>query len=110
MKENIPKNLLNSKYRKEIWENVQKILKKLEKTLPISSIYLIGSFTTKKRRPADIDFIVLLKTKETNSNAKWAVDMPIVPDNKYGRLVLEDTKKWMKQKYGAKKSVVIKLK
>jgi len=110
MKQKIPKILLRSKYRKDLWNNTQKILKKLEKVLPISSIYLIGSFATKKKRPADIDFVVLLKTKDRRPNVKWEIDLPIVPDNKYGHQVLEDVKLWMKQKYGSKNSTVIKLK
>lgn len=110
MDSRVPKNLLTSKYRKEMWRNGKKILGKLEKALPISSIHLMGSFTTNKKRPADMDFIVLLKVKEKDANAKWAIDVPLVPDNKYGQLVLEDAKKWMKQKYGSKKSAVIRLK
>jgi hypothetical protein len=82
----------------------------LGKTLPISSAYLLGSFTTKKRRPADVDFILLLQLKENNQNSKWSVGLVFVPENKYGNFVLEDAKKWMKQKYGTKKSAVIKLK
>lgn len=106
----IPKTLLKTKYRKEMWANSQKILKKLEKVLPISSIHLRGSFTTKKKRPADVDFIILLNTKESRQKAKWSVDFVIAPENRYGNLVLKDAEDWMKQKYGAKKSAVIKLK
>ena len=110
MNQKIPTKLLNSKYRKEMWGNAQKILKSLEKTLPISSAYLLGSFTTKKRRPADVDFILLLQMKEDKHNSKWSVDLVLAPENKYGNFVLEDAKKWMKQKYGMKKSAIIKLK
>ncbi len=107
MQSKIPKSLLKSKYRKEMWKNSQQILKKLEKVIPVSSIYLFGSFATKKTRPADTDFIILVKTK--NQKGKWAVDLPIVPDNEYGQAVLEDAKKWMKQKYG-KKFAAVRLK
>lgn len=55
MKQTIPKKLLQSKYRKEMWKHAQNIIKKLRKDLPISSVYLLGSFTTKKKRPADVD-------------------------------------------------------
>ncbi|MFA6918908.1 MAG: hypothetical protein WC244_02205 [Patescibacteria group bacterium] len=109
MKQNIPKNLIATKYRKELWDNSQKIIKKIEKTLPISSAYLFGSFTTKKKRPADVDFILLLQTKD-KPESKWSVDMVIAPQNKHGDSVFEDAQKWMKQKYGSKKSAVIKLK
>ena len=34
----------------------------------------------------------------------------IAPDGRHGKFVLEDAKKWMKQKYGSKKSAVIRLK
>jgi predicted nucleotidyltransferase len=107
--EKIPKELLNSKYRKEMWKNVSAILNKIEKKIPVASVHLLGSFTTKKTRPADVDFIVLVKTKADKS-AKWSTDLVIAPDNEYGEDVLEDAKKWMKQKYGTKKSAVIKLK
>ena len=109
MKTKIPKELLKSKYRKEMWANSLKIIKRLEKIIPITSAYLLGSFTTKKSRPADVDFILLLQMKENKEDSKWSVDLIIAPENKYGNFVLEDTKKWMKQKYGSKKSAVIKL-
>lgn len=99
MKNNIPKKLINSKYRKELWKNSQNFIKKIKKTIPVSSIYLLGSFSSKKRRPADVDFIILLKTKE-RSQANWSVDLVIAPDNDHGKFVLEDAHKWMKQKYG----------
>ena len=105
----LPKKLLRSSYRKELWRNVEKIVKKVEKALPISSIYLMGSFVSKKRRPADVDFIIFVKTKEKGQR-KWTVDLTIAPDNKYGQLVLKDSDKWVKEKYGLKKSVTIKLK
>ena len=107
---NIPKSLLKTKYRKEMWANSQKILKKLEKALPVSAVYVRGSFTTKKKRPADVDFIILLQTKESRQNSKWSVDFVVAPENKYGDLVLKDAEQWMRQKYGSKKSAVIKLK
>lgn len=104
----IPRELLNSKRRKVMWKNSQQVLKKLEKILPISSIYLLGSFTTAKRRPQDIDTIILLKTK-SNNGENWAVDFQLVPDNEYGEWMLNECRKWMKYKYGARKSAIIKL-
>ncbi len=103
-----PKKLLKSAYRREMWKNVEVIVKKIEKVLPISSVHLMGSFASNKRRPADVDFIVMLQTPEKRKNAKWFVDLVIAPDNKHGKELLEDNKKWMKQKYGAKKSEVIR--
>lgn len=61
--DNVPRKLLRSKYRKELWANAQKVVKVLEKMLPVSEVYLRGSFTTKKKRPADVDFIIALKIK-----------------------------------------------
>lgn len=107
----IPKQLLNSKYRQEMWKQAQHVLKGLKKLLPISSVYLLGSFTTAKARPQDIDVIVLIKTKEpAKKKSKWSVDFQLVPDNEYGEWMLEECKKWMKHKYGAAKSAVIRLK
>lgn len=105
----IPKELLKSAQRREMWKNALRVIDRIEKVLPISSVHLRGSFKTKKKRPADVDFIVLLKTRERNPKAKWSVDFVIAPDNKYGKYVLDDATKWMKQKYGSKKSSVIKL-
>jgi hypothetical protein len=103
------KKLLISPYRKELWKNSQEFIKEIKKVVPISSVHLLGSFTTKKKRPADVDFIVLLKTKK-NIKSKWSVDIVLAPDNEHGEFVLQDAKKWMKQKYGTKKSAVVKLK
>ncbi|MEK7078155.1 MAG: hypothetical protein AAB911_01165 [Patescibacteria group bacterium] len=105
----INKKLLGSKYRREMWQNSKNIIKKLEKVLPISEAYLMGGFTTKKPRPADVDFIILLKIKDKNHKAKWSVDLVIAPDNKYGQFVLEDGDKWVKEKYGLDKSTMIRI-
>ena len=109
MNKKIPKKLLNSKYRSAMWENVQKIINKVENAVPISSAYMMGSFVTKKKRPSDIDFIVLLQTPEKKSKAKWSVDLVIAPDNEYGTLTLKETKKWMEEKFGSKNCEFVKL-
>lgn len=109
MNTKIPKEFLKSKYRKEMWINAQRILRKFEKVIPIESAYLTGSFTTDKKRPADVDFIILLKIKDKKTT-KWSIDLVICPNNKYGNYVVEDAIKWMKQKYGSKKAIFIKLK
>jgi hypothetical protein len=109
MRNVIPRELLKNSYRKTIWKNAQKIIRQIEKALPIASAHIMGSFTSKKRRPADVDFIILLKTK-TKPSAKWSVDLVIAPDNEHGKFVLEDTNKWMQQKYGRKNCSLIKLK
>lgn len=110
MVKDIPKELLHSKYRRDMWNHARKIIKRIEKVLPVSSAYVVGSFTTKKRRPADVDVIVLLEAKEKNKKTKWSIDLAIAPDNKYGEVILEDADKWMKQKYGSKKYELVRLK
>lgn len=106
---NIPKQLLGNKYRKDMWRNVLKMIKKIARNLPIKEIELVGSFSTKKRRPADVDFSVFLKTPK-NSKEKWSVDMVIAPDNAHGKYISEDVHKWMAQKYGKKNYISFKLK
>ncbi len=106
----VPKKLLKTKFRKEMWRNVRNMIEQIEKSLPISHAYVMGSFATKKDRPADIDFIIPLQSKEKRKNAKWSVDLVIAPDNKYGRWGKKDTDKWMKDKYGLKKSALVELK
>lgn len=110
MRYKIPKKLLNTKYRREMWNNVKKMVKRIEKVLPIQSAHVLGSFTTEKTRPADVDFILLLKTGEKNDKAKWSVDLVIAPDNEYGKFILEDADQWVKEKYGLKKSSTVRLK
>jgi hypothetical protein len=105
----IPSQFLNSPHRKRMWKESQKIINKLAKTIPIKEAYLRGSFTTSKKRPADVDFIILIKTKSKNKKSKWSVDFVICPDNKYGSEVVKDATNWMKQKYGLKKSMFIRL-
>ncbi|KKS96526.1 hypothetical protein A3B05_02370 [Candidatus Giovannonibacteria bacterium RIFCSPLOWO2_01_FULL_43_160] len=105
----MPKKLLQSSYRKEMWKNVLEMMDKIEKVLPISSMHVMGSFASKKRRPADIDFIVLLKTKNGRQNKNWSVDLVIAPDNRHGKYLQEDCAKWMKQKYGSKKCEILRL-
>jgi len=110
MKRKIPKIMLRSAFRRGMWDRSQKILGKIEKVLPVSSAYVLGSFTTRKKRPADVDFILLLKLEEDDCDSRWSSDFVIAPENKFGEKVLDDAKKWMKQKYGAKKSEVVKIK
>jgi hypothetical protein len=105
----IPARLLGSKSRRVMWQNAEAIVKKLEKMMPISEAHLLGSFASKKRRPADVDFIILLKTK-VRTKENWSVDLVLAPDNKYGKLVLADAAKWVGQKYGRKNSAVIRIK
>lgn len=106
----VPQSLFKTPLRRDMWRNAQRVIHRLEKVLPIKAIYLRGSFASRKKRPADVDLIILLKTKGARKKSKWSVDFVVCPDNQYGSLVLEDASKWMKQKYGAKKAAFIKLK
>jgi len=108
MKDKIPKELLSNAYRRELWKNTEVVLKKIKKALPIKELHVMGSFTSKKRRPADVDFIVLLKT--SSSKIPWSVDLVIAPANEHGEEVHKDAKLWLKQKYGAKGVGMIRLK
>jgi len=73
----IPRGLIKSKYRKEMWKHSNEVMNKIEKHIPISSAYLVGSFSSNKKRPSDVDLILLLKTKE-KKNKKWVLDIEIV--------------------------------
>ena len=106
----IPAKLLRSSYRKRMWEESSKILAKLEKVIPIEEAYVLGSFTTKKSRPADVDFIILLKVQETDPDAIWSVDLVIAPNNSYGKFVQDDAEKWVRQKYRLKGYTMVRLK
>lgn len=106
----ISPKLLSSLYRKEMWRNTARIVQKLDKTIPIKHAYVMGSFTTRKKRPGDVDFIILLQVPEKNKDSKWCVDLVIAPANKYGRFILKDEDLWVKSRYGLKKSTLIKIK
>lgn len=92
---------MSSKFRKEMWRNVEPALKKMLKALEVEEVYIMGSYSSTKRRPADIDFMVLFKT-ETKDQKKWSFDFVVAPNNEHGKFVFDDVKKWMRQKYGAK--------
>ena len=108
--EKVPKKLFTSPYRKEMWENARSVVSKVEKAIPISRAYVMGSFTTTKKRPGDVDFIILLQVPEKKRYAKWCVDLVIAPDNKYGQYVLRDEDRWVKQQYGLKNSTIVRIK
>ena len=105
----IPKDLLTSKYRKDMWREVLPALKKMIRVLPVQEIHVIGSFSSKKRRPADVDFMVLFKVKPVSKNVKWSFDFVVAPNNAHGQFVYDDVKTWMKQKYGSKNFKITKI-
>lgn len=106
----VPKKLFTSGYRKEMWRHAREIVKKLDHVIPIKRAYVMGSFTTKKKHPGDVDFIILLKVPEKNKKLKWCVDLVIAPDNKYGEYVLKDEDSWVKSRYGLKRSTMVRIK
>ncbi len=89
-----------------MWKNVAAILEELGAQIPISKVSLLGSFTTKKKRPNDVDFILMLRTPVRARREKWSIDMVVVPDNAHGDLVAEDAKKWTRHKYGATRCLI----
>jgi len=104
------KKLTTTPYRKALWKHSQRVIDLLGSLIPITEVYLLGSYTTKKRRPADVDFIVLLKTPKRRRGEKWAVDFVLAPEGAHEESILKDAKKWMQQKYGSKKSAVVRIK
>ena len=109
VKKELPKELLANEYRRVMWKNAKRIFSRIEKVIPIREAHVMGSFTVKKTRPADVDLMLLLKTPEKDKSAKWSLDLVIAPDNRYGKAVSADNDKWVKQRYG-KKAVRIKIK
>ena len=105
----IPKEMLKSGYRKTMWNVAEHVIRDLERVFDISEAYVLGSFTTKKRRPADVDLIVFIKLKDRRYGTDWSVDLTLVPDNEAGTRVLKDTDLWMKQKYGKGKYQMVKI-
>ncbi len=108
--EEVPEEMLDSKERRQMWKKSREILEKLEKILPVSSVYLLGSFTTVKKDPADIDVVLVVKTDPDIFDEKWSLDIQLVPDNKYGKWMLGECNEWMEKKYGKDKCTLIKLK
>jgi len=106
----VPKKLLKSPYRKEMWRNARRVVESLNKIVKVRRAYVMGSFTTKKKRPGDVDFIILLQVPESDKKSKWCTDLVIAPDNAYGQLVLEDEDSWVKERYGLKKSTMVRIK
>ena len=106
----IPKELLSTKDRKELWMEGKGILRKVDKALGISEAYVIGSFASKKRRPADIDFAIAVKVKKRGKNNAWPIDFVIIPDGASMKSYVDDLKEWMGQKFGKRRIRVVKLK
>jgi hypothetical protein len=98
----ISKKFLTSRYRRDLWRQALPSLKKMLRFLPVQEVYVIGSFSSRKRRPADVDFMVLFKVLPKNKKDKWSFDFIVAPDNAHGKFVFKDVDQWMRQKYGRK--------
>lgn len=92
----IPKKYLNTKDREDMWKEAKKILSKLEPDL--DEIYAVGSFTSDKKSPGDIDFCIVTKSKQKNPT--FPVDLLIVPQGEDAKEYLEFIEKYMKKKHG----------
>lgn len=91
-------NSLDNEYRKFIWDKSKHLINKISTVIDIDKVVVLGSFTTKKERPADVDFIVMIKTKDSGED--WSTDIQFVPSTKFGEETITDAEKWMEEKYG----------
>ena len=89
---------LDNEYRKLIWDKSKQLINKISTVIDIDKVVVLGSFTTKKERPADVDFIVMIKTKDNGED--WSTDIQFVPSTKFGEETIADAEKWMGEKYG----------
>jgi len=89
---------LDNEYRKLIWDKSKQLIGKISTVIDIDKVVVLGSFTTKKERPADVDFIVMIKTKDSGED--WSTDIQFVPSTKFGEETIADAEKWMEEKYG----------
>ena len=106
----LPKEMLESKNRRIMWKNAQRILKKLSKAFPISNVYVCGSFTTKKKWPNDVDLIILLKLKGKERKEIWSADIEFVSNPKQASEILKAIDRYMKKRYGKKNARIFELK
>ncbi len=96
MKE-LPKKYLKDSNRKEMWNDVKNILKKLDNDL--SEIYVVGSVVSKKKNANDIDLAIVTKVKG-KKNLAYPVDLIILPNNEDLDEYLKFFNKYMEKKYG----------
>ncbi|MBN2459477.1 nucleotidyltransferase domain-containing protein [Candidatus Woesearchaeota archaeon] len=96
----LPKKYLATRERKEMWKDAKRIIEKVDKSLNLSEIHVVGSFVSKKKKPQDIDFAIVTKVKSKKSNPAYPVDLIILPENEDIKEYLDFLKKYMKKKYG----------
>ena len=95
------KGFLFNEDRKRMWKDAKKTIEKIDSSLNLSEIYVIGSFASKKKTPDDIDFVVVTKTSNKKSNQAYPVDLIVLPENEDTKEYLGFFRKWMKKKYGS---------
>ena len=81
-----------------MWQKSKELVDKISQVIDVEKIIVLGSFTTEKQRPADVDFQILVKTKDPTED--WSTDIQFVPNNKFGEEIINDAEKWMFEKYG----------
>jgi len=92
-----------------MWKNTRILLRKLEKTFPISNVYICGSFLTKKKWPNDVDLIVLLQTKNRNKEP-WSADIEFVSTREQAQKILKAIERYMEKRYGSQNARIFELK
>jgi predicted nucleotidyltransferase len=104
----LPKEMLESKSRKIMWKNTRILLRKLDKTFPISNVYICGSFLTKKKWPNDVDLIVLLQMKNAKKE-RWSADIEFVSTPEQSQEILKAIEKYMEKRYGSENARIFEL-
>ena len=77
---------LDNEYRKLICDKSKQLIGKISTVIDIDKVVVLGSFTTKKERPADVDFIVMIKTKDSGED--WSTDIQFVPSTNLAKKLL----------------------
>lgn len=90
---------IENEYRKFMWEKTKIIIDKLSNVFDIKKCIVLGSFTTKKERPADVDLIILIQLTD-DDKTEWSTDIVFAPNNDFGIKTIEDAESWMEEKYG----------
>jgi len=91
-------SLITNEYRRLMWNKSKDIISKISSVIEVKKVIILGSFTTLKPRPADVDFIMMIQTKDTEDD--WSTDVQFVPSSKFGEASINDAKLWMEEKYG----------
>lgn len=104
----LPEEMLKSESRRIMWKNTVILLRKLKRTIPISNVYICGSFLTKKKWPNDVDLIVLLQMKN-GSKERWSADVEFVSTPEQAQEILKTVEKYMEKRYGSENARIFEL-